>query len=449
MKKLNKVLIPLIGAALIAPSFAQPAQAEENVSPVETPAVELRGTLDHLLSEHFVLAVVSMQKQFDGDEGAEAAQAALEQNAADMKPAIASIYGDEGAEEFNRIFSGHNQFTADYVQAVKDGDEAAQQEASEMLDAFYVELGEFLEAATEGELPAGAAIEVLDIHEEQVEKAFDAYVAGDYETVYMTYREGLSHMFDISAALSGAIVEQSPDMFDGTMPNTAAGDLRSDASNLVAEHFALATLGMAKEFKDAPDFDFVSWAEDENTADLKATIGSVYGDEGAEQFEMIWQGNHILAQSDYVNAVKNEDDAAKEEALASFSTFADEFGAFLGTATEGILPADAATELVNMHEEQVLTTFDRYIDGDYEGSFEKFREGYAFTFDIGSGLAGAIVEQNPEMFEDEAGMPDMPQTGMGGMSNQGPTLQWYAWLLAGAAVAFGGYFGVRKMRSNA
>ncbi|GAF20240.1 hypothetical protein JCM19046_4949 [Bacillus sp. JCM 19046] len=58
-------------------------------------------------------------------------------------------------------------------------------------------------------------------------------------------------MFDISAALSGAIVAQSPDTFDGTDPNTAAGDLRADASNLVAEHFALATLGMAKEFKDA------------------------------------------------------------------------------------------------------------------------------------------------------------------------------------------------------
>ncbi|GAK14138.1 hypothetical protein [Geomicrobium sp. JCM 19039] len=85
-----------------------------------------------------------------------------------MKPAIASLYGDEGAEEFDRIFSAHNDYTADYVQAVKDEDMAAQEEASAMLDAFYVEFGEFLEGATEGELPSDAAIEVLDVHEQQV-----------------------------------------------------------------------------------------------------------------------------------------------------------------------------------------------------------------------------------------------------------------------------------------
>lgn len=446
--KIKKALIPVLGASLIAPSFVQGAQAQESMTQVTTPAVELRGTLDHLLSEHFALAVLSMQKQYDGDDGAEAAQEALMQNAADMKPAIASLYGDEGAEEFDRIFSGHNEYTADYVQAVKDGDTDAQEEASKMIDAFYVEFGEFLEGATEGALPSDAAIEVLDIHEQQVEDAFNAYVEGDYETAYMTYREGLSHMFDISAALSNAIVEQNPDMFEGTTPLTDAGNLRSDLSNLVAEHFALATLSMSKEFKDSEDFDFVSWAEDENTADLKATIASVYGDEGGEQFEQIWQGNHILAQSEYVNAVKNEDDEAKEAAKSKLSTFADEFGMFLDTATEGILPAADATELVNMHEDQVFTTFDRYIDGDYAGSFETFREGYAFTFDIGSGLAGAIVEQNPEMFEEEAAMPDMPQTGMGG-SQQGVSLQWMAWILAGATVAFTGYFGVRKFRTNA
>ncbi|GAK02185.1 hypothetical protein JCM19037_402 [Geomicrobium sp. JCM 19037] len=427
---LKKVLIPALSVSLLTPTFMQTVHAEENMSGVMTPAVELRGTLDHLLSEHFALAVLSMQKQYDGDESAEAAQAALEQNAADMKPAIATLYGDEGAEEFDRIFSAHNDYTVDYVQAVKDEDMAAQEEASAMLDAFYVEFGEFLEGATEGELPSDAAIEVLDIHEQQVEDAFTAYVEGDYETAYMTYREGLSHMFDISAALSGAIVEQNPEMFDGTVPNTEAGNLRSDASNLVAEHFALATLSMSKEFKEREDLDFVSWAEDENTADLKATIASVYGEEGGEQFEQIWQGNHILAQSEYVVAAKNNDDAAKEEAENKLSMFADEFGMFLDTATEGILPAADATELVNVHESQVLGTFDYYAAGDYTSSFDTFREGYAFTFDIGAGLADAIVTQHPDMFEGGEMVPEMPQTGMGGATANGsPFSGWLGSLL--------------------
>ncbi|WP_353625764.1 copper amine oxidase [Bacillus sp. JCM 19041] len=416
MKKLKKVLLPMLGVSLLATSVTPAAvQAQESMSQVETPAVELRGALDHLLSEHFVLAVKAMQTQYDGAPGADEAQAALEQNAADMEPAIASIYGEEGGAEFNRIFSAHNQYTADYVQAVKDGDEQAQQEAEDMLDSFYGELASFLATATEGNLPEEAAFEVLDIHEEQVADAFDAYVAGDYETVYMTYREGLSHMFDISAALSGAITTQNSDTFKGTATDTDAANLRSDLSASVAEHFALATLGMNKEFNEASDFDFVSWAEDENTADIKAAFASIYGEEGGEQFETIWQGNHIVAQSEYVTAAKNNDEDGKQAAIDKLHTFADEFGEFLGTATEGNLPKESATDIVNMHEEQVINTFELYVNEDYTGSVDQFREGYAFTFEIGKGLAGAIVAQHPDMFEEEA-MPEMPKTGMGGMS---------------------------------
>ncbi|GAK14137.1 hypothetical protein [Geomicrobium sp. JCM 19039] len=74
---LKKVLIPALSVSLLTPTFMQTVHAEENMSGVMTPAVELRGTLDHLLSEHFALAVLSMQKQYDGDESAEAAQARL------------------------------------------------------------------------------------------------------------------------------------------------------------------------------------------------------------------------------------------------------------------------------------------------------------------------------------------------------------------------------------
>ncbi|CAG9620716.1 hypothetical protein [Sutcliffiella rhizosphaerae] len=53
---MKKTLMALVRAlTLLVPTFAM-ANGEENV---KTPAADLRATLDHLLSEHFVLAVCS------------------------------------------------------------------------------------------------------------------------------------------------------------------------------------------------------------------------------------------------------------------------------------------------------------------------------------------------------------------------------------------------------
>jgi hypothetical protein len=68
---------------------------------------------------------------------------------------------------------------------------------------------------------------------------------------------------------------------------------------------------------------------------------------------------------------------------------------------------------VTAHDTLVVDTFQQYVSGDYNSSYETYRMGYAIMFDIGKGLNGAIVDQFPENFENNA--PDkMPATGMGG-----------------------------------
>ena len=65
-----------------------------------TPAADLRVTLDTLLGEHALLAVAATQKGLDGAEDFEAAAAALDANSVEVSEAIASVYGDEAAEQF-------------------------------------------------------------------------------------------------------------------------------------------------------------------------------------------------------------------------------------------------------------------------------------------------------------------------------------------------------------
>lgn len=423
-KTMKKIIAPVMGAALLIPGIA--SASTEAAPTVNTPAAELRSTLDHLLSEHFVLAVTSMAKAYDGAADADAAAKALDQNAADMTPAIASVYGEEGAAEFERIFKEHNNYTADFVQAAKENDSNARAEAEKEVEAFVNEFSAFLSTATGGTLPATTAEEAIRLHEEQVLSVFDSYTAGDYEAAMVEFREGYQHMFAISKALSTAIVTQLPDKFEHTKADEPAAEWRSTLNSLAAEHFALAAMGMQKGVDQAADYDFVSWAEDENTADFKAAMASVYGEEGAAQFEKVWQTDHLNAQAEIVAATLEENEEAVSAAKKKLDSFATDFGAFLGTATAGNLPAEEATAAVKGHEELILQTFDQYAAGDDEAAYESFREGYAYMFGVGQALGEAIVTQMPDNFTDTAMPDEMPKTGFGGAEESMLPMIWAA-----------------------
>ncbi|WP_082232707.1 copper amine oxidase [Halobacillus massiliensis] len=435
MKIARKVVLILMAVLLLTPTFAM---AQDHKDPtVNTPAAELRASLDQLLSEHFHLAVTAMMKDYEDSEDAEQAYTALDQNAKDMTPAIASIYGEEGAAQFEEIFVNHNDYSPDFVEAEKNDDMEMREQAEAEVDEFVDEFSSFLETATEGNLPKEAAAEVLEAHEMDVINTFDHYVNEEYEEAYGAYREGFHRMFDISKALSTAITTQMPDKFENTKADTPAVDLRSDLNSLAAEHFALATLEMQKGFDQAADYDFVTWAEDMNTKDFKAAISSIYGEEGAEQFEKVWQEDHIYAQSDLVTAVLEENEEARSDAEQRLQMFAEDFGAFLDSATEGNLPADAAKEAIWEHESQVIDAFDQYAAGDYDMAYDTFRSGYGFVFGIGETLSGAIVTQMPDQFAQEEMPEEMPKTGFGGTADQaGTTWLWVAF--AAAALVSGG-----------
>ncbi|MCM3749974.1 copper amine oxidase N-terminal domain-containing protein [Paenibacillus pasadenensis] len=411
---MKKMIIPVLTLALAVPAgaaAAAPAQAAAQPSAV-TPAADLRASLDQLLSEHFALAVAAMTKAYDGSKDAAAALKALDQNALDMLPAIESLYGKAGADEFGRIFRGHNQATDELAKAVKMNNADAKKAAEAKVQSFVDEFSSFLAAATGNKLPKEAAMQAIKLHESQVQTVFDEYAAGDYADAYKAYREGYKTMFTISKALSGAIVAQMPEKFAGSKPDTKAADLRSALNQLVSEHVALSVLQMQKQWDGAKDSQALVAAEAMNTADWKAAIGSLYGSAGADGFEKLWTGDHINAQADYVTAVKNNDAAAKQAVQGRINNFAKEFGAFLGSATGGNLPAAAATEALMKHEAQIQTALDQYAAGQYDAAYATGREGFKFVFGVGQGLGGAIVTQMKDKFMEEAPtpMPTEPST---------------------------------------
>lgn len=173
--KMKKFIAPVLSLTLLMPGIAGAAAAPQTPmtmmkASVNTPAADLRANLDHLLSEHFALAVTAMAKAYDGAKDADAAYKALDQNALDMQPAIASLYGDAGAKEFERIFRAHNKYTDDLVKATKMGNQAGIKQAQANINGFVDEFSTFLSTATEGKLPKAAAKQALKVHEDLVQK---------------------------------------------------------------------------------------------------------------------------------------------------------------------------------------------------------------------------------------------------------------------------------------
>ncbi|OHX51680.1 hypothetical protein [Planococcus faecalis] len=69
-----------------------------------------------------------------------------------------------------------------------------------------------------------------------------------------------------------------------------------------------------------------------NADDLSAAVGSVYGEEGAAQFDEVWK-SHIGYFVDYVTATAEDNQEGKDQALAELEEYKVEQSKFFDTAT--------------------------------------------------------------------------------------------------------------------
>ncbi|WP_372869057.1 copper amine oxidase [Planomicrobium okeanokoites] len=429
---MSAILVASAGAGAVG-ATDHDGKTEMDKPTIETPALELRTTLGHFLSEHGFLAVEAMRSAAAGEADFEATAAALSANTEDLTGAIASVYGEEAGQSFNDMWSAHIGYFVDYVQATDSGDEAAKQAALDELDEYRADFSSFLEGATGERLKADALAEGLQMHVNQLIGAFESYVAGDYEQAYAKEREAIEHLHGVAKGLSVAITNQFPDKFEDTKADTPAGELRAQLGYLLSEHAGLATVAMQNGVTGAEEFEASAAALSNNTEELSAAIASVYGDEAGQAFNDMWAA-HIGYFVDYTKAVAAGDDTAKQEALDELAMYKEDFSAFIENATGGEVPAEAMAEGLQMHIEQLTTALDLYAAEDYDAAFEQVRVAYGHMYGAAENLSGGIVNQNPDKFR--ADMPGMPETGMGGTADSN-TMAWMLWAFPLFALAGG------------
>jgi hypothetical protein len=179
---------------------------------------------------------------------------------------------------------------------------------------------------------------------------------------------------------------------------TKAADLRVALNNLLTEHVALAASATAGALGGRQaQFQYAAGELDNNSNDITKAIASIYGEDAGRAFGPLWK-KHIGFVVEYTTGVATNDKMKSDKAVADLLAYAQEFGAFLNSATRGGLPTAAVADLVRMH----ITTLKDVIDAQAtkmpEAEFAALRKALGHMGMIAEPLAGAIAKQFPARF---------------------------------------------------
>jgi hypothetical protein len=197
---------PLAGA--IAKQFPQKFSGA-----VDSPAANLRNTLNLALREHAILAAMATGSALGGRTAEfNAAAAAVDANSIDIAKAIGSVYGVDAEKAFLPLWRKHIGFVVDYTTGLATKDKTKQDKAVVDLILYADDFGAFLSSANPN-LPKSAVADLVKGHILTLKDVVDAQSAKEWLKVYSNLRIATSHMAMIADPLGAAIAKQFPNRY--------------------------------------------------------------------------------------------------------------------------------------------------------------------------------------------------------------------------------------------
>jgi len=205
-------------ASLVAssnPGALAPALSVRSVALATAPitALELKVTLNNLLSEHVWLAsaatgaaLQSRKADFD------AAAAQLDRNSVDLSKAIGIVYGNGAETAFLGLWRKHIGMVVDYTTGLATKDKQKQDKAVNDLLGYTQEFGAFLAGANPN-LPKDVVAGLVKEHVLTLKNVIDAQAAKSPARAYEAMRSAAGHMSMIANPLADAIAKQFPARF--------------------------------------------------------------------------------------------------------------------------------------------------------------------------------------------------------------------------------------------
>lgn len=179
-----------------------------------------------------------------------------------------------------------------------------------------------------------------------------------------------------------------------SVKNTSS-NLRTTLNADMREHVALALPLLRAQLADSGDVTAATAAMEQNTNKIAADINSIYSGKQNE-FATLWR-QHIGYYTDYVNATKNKNEAAKQTAKNNLTTFSDQLATFFADVNNKFNKTELK-ESIAKHGTQTLTIIDQLAASNYSGAYTTANEAYQHMGDIADALTEGIVKQSPNKY---------------------------------------------------
>jgi len=322
-----------------------------------TAAAQLYASLDQLLREHVDLTANVVQTAVTKGPSSGAtkqALATLDQNTKGLGAAIGSVYGSAAQAQFLKLWRAHIGYFVHYTLGVATDNKAEVATANKDLAGYTAQFSQFIADATK--LPASAVAADLKGHVTSLEAAINAIVArrpsaGQKIEMAAMHMDGTAQVLAKGIAAAKGI----PGNVSG-----AGSSLRAALTGLLIQHVAATSFVVQTAVAHggsltAPEVRGAIGALTDNTNQLGAAIGSVYGPAAQAQFLKLWNA-HIGYFVNYTLGVATHNKAKVATANKDLAGYTAQFSQFIAGATK--LPDPAVADDLKGH----VTTLEAAIN---------------------------------------------------------------------------------------
>lgn len=211
---------------------------------------------------------------------------------------------------------------------------------------------------------------------------------------------GLALVVGLVIAFAGTKAADNHKLNDAKKPTstTAAADLRSGLVTLGVQHMELTDQAVDAALDGSPNAAAVGNSLYANGNAIGTAVGSVYGKSAETTFDSVWK-IHLDQFVKYAVADKQGDEAGKAAALQAISTgYTKPLSAYLAKANPN-LPEATLEEVLSAHVGMTAQVIDDHVQGKYADEATEMSQADQHIAGIFSTLAGAIVKQYPDKFQ--------------------------------------------------
>ena len=164
------------------------------------------------------------------------------------------------------------------------------------------------------------------------------------------------------------------------------------------DHITWTRLVIIGTFEDLPDLGPTTQRLLQNQEDIGDAIKPFYGDAAGEQLSALLR-DHILIAAEILQAAKNGDTAALNDAITRWYANADEIAVFLNSANPKNWPLEEMKAMMREHLDLTLEEAVTYLNGDYADSIAAYDKVHLQALEMADMLSEGIIKQFPNKFK--------------------------------------------------